>query len=471
MRSVRALAVLSLSLALVLGIVPTAAAGPPGSWTKVSTGNVISINEPGLFRTGDGALHIAFTRRNTNNTDSIGHTAVAPTGKTTRQNIAVGNWQTIIDDPKLVAAAGGSMRLVFAGLRTLDPNNYFTKGVMYSSIGNEAGSTWTLQNTSMSQDNFAYASYGTGATTLSDLTPIASWTLNTNVRWHEGTSNTAPASTPDSTFTQACCVYHSMLVRDGGKVWLAWYGNGSSNASNGTFVKQIEPSVGATMKVPSSSVAGPLSLAPDQAVAMAARKGGGTFVAFCVGYPTCNYMGLWKVGTDNVRKIPKTAGADTVAISSGPAGRLWIAWENNSANKVFVTRTNTNGTKFGSIRAMNGPKGAASIYRLAIEGSRGKGDIVINTGAGLFHQQVLPGLSLSASPNKWNGGSSKTVTFLVTDATEPVKGAPVKVGTRSCKTGTNGKCTISFPKMAAQKLKATASKAGYGKVTVTLTVT
>jgi hypothetical protein len=47
----------------VLALATSAGAGPRGQWTRLP-GTVINFAEPGLARTGDGALHVVYTRRN-----------------------------------------------------------------------------------------------------------------------------------------------------------------------------------------------------------------------------------------------------------------------------------------------------------------------------------------------------------------------------------------------------------------------
>jgi hypothetical protein len=420
------------------------------------------INEPGLYRTGDGNLHVAYERDASGNA-TIGHTVVKASGATGLQNVAVPGWESIVSDPKGVPLTGGGIRLVFGGIRSLSPG-FWTDGRIYTATGNEAGSAWNLPAEAIGLSHSGYASYGTGATTLADGTPVASFPLNSVLTWHVGTGGD-----PDGTYTFGdCCVYYSTLTRNGTDVYAAFYANGDTAGTNGTFVKKIYPSVGATTKVPNSSE-GSSSLAPGQAVAMTTRPGGGVFVAFCVGYPTCTSVGVWKVGAAKVHKIPHSAGATDIAISAGPSGRLWIAWD-DATPKVFAVRTGTTGLTFGAIRVLKRPAGSSAIYHLAIEGTAKKADIVINTGSGLFHQQVLPGLTLSANDRKWDGDSPNIVTFRVSDAGAPVGNAKVKVGTRSCTTGGNGTCKISFPSLPAGKLTATASKAGYAKATLKLTV-
>ncbi len=155
-------------------------------------------------------------------------------------------------------------------------------------------------------------------------------------------------------------------------------------------MKPIYPTVGATKKVPGSSK-GKSSVSPDQAIAMTARKGGGVFVAFCVGYPTCAHIGLWKIGSPAVHVVPGSRNADNIAISTGPGGRLWIAWNSSATGRVYAVRTGPTGLTFGTVHAVKPPGGAlTSVYHVAVEGSRGRADLVINTGTGLFATQVKP---------------------------------------------------------------------------------
>ena len=50
---------------------------------------------------------------------------------------------------------------------------------------------------------------------------------------------------------------------------------------------------------------------------------------------------------------------------------------------------------------------------MAINGTTGRGDVVINVGDAFWHTQVAPGLTLKAKPSKWRHGKKK-VTFTVT---------------------------------------------------------
>jgi hypothetical protein len=108
---------------------------------------------------------------------------------------------------------------------------------------------------------------------------------------------------------------------------------------------------------------------------------------------------------------------------------------------------------------------------LAINGTGGRGDIVLNDGNGMWHTQVVAGLTLKASPTSWRHHTRQKVTFTVTDAHDPLRGARVAVGSSHCTTNTHGTCSITFaPSYAQGKHTARATKSGYAPATAGLKV-
>jgi hypothetical protein len=230
------------------------------------------------------------------------------------------------------------------------------------------------------------------------------------------------------------------------------------------------------MKVPGSTSTfsgSPGSLNPSQRVAMTTRNGGGVYVALCKGYPSCDSVVLWKVGTSKLRKVPGSKDASHVSISPAPSGRLWIAFDDTSEN-LHAVRTNTSATKFGAVRTIKRPKKGGDSYHIWIEGTRARADLLYNDGTRIWHQQIFAGLTLKATPSKWNGDNSVKVKFKVTDAGQAVKNAKVKAkwnGNKlSCKTAGNGVCRLTFPKMGKGKINVTAKKSGYAPDEVKLKV-
>jgi hypothetical protein len=67
-----------LFIALVLIAAPTAQAA---GWKRVTTEDQSSIDQPGLVRTADGVLHLAWSRATGPNTEDLRHTAIARNGR------------------------------------------------------------------------------------------------------------------------------------------------------------------------------------------------------------------------------------------------------------------------------------------------------------------------------------------------------------------------------------------------------
>ena len=141
--------------------------------------------------------------------------------------------------------------------------------------------------------NTGYASSGSGATTLADGTLVAAYPEGDTIYYQVG------AGPPQSFDVADCCAYDLTLGAGPGVVYAAWYANGDGAANMGEFVRTIYPTLGPIIQVPGSvSTFGgnPGTIANSQTTAMAARNGGGVYIAFCHGYPTCENVVLWKYG-------------------------------------------------------------------------------------------------------------------------------------------------------------------------------
>lgn len=471
MASSRRLVALAAALGLaVTGVVaagpsPAAPAGPegrgaPGTWTKVTTGDVRNTAEPGQYRTADGVLHVAYLRHHPTS-DDLAFTTISASGSTTGTGVAVGGWAGLPEDPKIVGTPGGGMRLVFGGIHDVSGADPYDTGQMFSATSDASGTTWTLESGALSESHYAYASYGTGATTLADGTPAVSFPLNSTLTWNAGAG--------DKTFTVgSCCTYNTTLARDGDDVWMAYSGNGNTVSTAGIFVRQLLPTEGATAKAPQSSEGTDL-VSPSQSTAFVARPGGGLYAAYCIGYPTCDAVALWRIGWADPLIVPGSKGARDIALSTGPGGRLWVAW--TTYDVVRVVHTRTSGTQFGAVRTIKPPATVDDLYGVFLAGSDGSADVLINSGSALWHQVVLPGLTLKASPLRWRHGTRQQVRFTVTDAGAAVGGAKVTAAGRSCTSAIGtGRCSLTFAASPSKRFVATARHAGYGAGTVRLTV-
>jgi hypothetical protein len=439
----------------------TVALGSPGHWNKVSNGSVPSNYVPSVVRTSDGALHVVYAK-NVMDGIRIGHTALNTAGTVTRRNdVLASGWSVLDTAPVVVRAADNSLRVLFGGMQSPNPG-FWSQGRMYDATSTTLGADWDLPTETVGLSTHAVQSHGTAATTLADGTPVAGFSLDDTLTWHVGTDYS-----PDKQYQirpiENCCMYGLTLVRDGDTVWAAWYQNGWYDTGSGTFAMEIYPTMGTPLKAPGSSV-GSNSVSTGR-VALAARAGGGVFAAYCIGAPTCKAVRIWKVGTDQTANVPGSKLATSIALSTARSGRLWLAWT-NSTPAVRAMRTSTTGLGVGAVTKPGLPKHGLA-YSIAIEGSRAKGDIVLNAGNGIWHTQVLPGLTTKTSKASWRAHHKQKVVFTVRDAKAPVAGAKVKIGSRHCKTNRKGTCAITFPASYAHgKHKGTVTKPHYGRAPI-----
>jgi hypothetical protein len=299
---------------------------------------------------------------------------------------------------------------------------------------------------------------------LADGTPVAAWAVSFALQAHIGLD----PKKDDLTFQTACCAYQPDIAVDNanGEAVLGWF----SNATNeqGLFTQTIAPSAGEKQYVPESATADRKSaLSIDQRIAISNRIGApGVYVAYGAGYPTYQTVNLWRHGTAAPMVIAKASGAHLVNISAGPEGRLWVMWERN--RRVYATRSNRDATRFGAIVEVAPPAGKAEsgVYKVKGEGSVWPLDLFVACQSiqelATYHTQVLPGLSLTASPQSISAAQGGTVTFQVTDAGDPVAGATIAVAGKTLTTDAQGRAGYVVPKGAkAGSISGTATKAEY----------
>ncbi len=455
---------------------PAVQARAGGGWAKVSTGAVDTLSEITAARTADGVLHAVYAQE-VGTDSSYEHTSIATSGATLGHSDVVGTWAALVENPELLTTATGGLRLVFSGLKDTDTANFYSHGYAYDTVSDASGGAWGLQPHALTKFGAVYSGYGVGATTLSNGTPVTAGTLNSSIFYRVGDiattdQATVSAASEDGAYTSAsCCLYDTQLVNSGDAVWMAWYANGSSEATNGTFVQQVYPSAGPVLKAPGSS-SGTDSLSSDQAVAMVARPGGGVVLAYKLGYPTTTAIGLWQVGSPKAVKVPGSKGADLVSLAAGATGRMWLAWSTDG-NAAYALRTSPTGFGLGAVQSLGSPSRSSAIWALTVDASLNQGTVLVNdtTARSVYSRQVNPGLSLRTNPGKVRAGRASDVKVTVTDAGAKVAGAKVKGGGDSCTTKASGTCTLTIKAGRPGKvsLKATANGYGFAKETVKVT--
>ena len=228
------------------------ALGSPGHWNKVSTGTVSTASAPSLVRTSDGVLHVVYSKSVLDGL-RIGHTEINAAGTVVARNDVLGSgWYALDPSPVAVSPDGTALGVLFAGEQT-QTSGYWSNGRIYHATS-PSGDAWALPQESVGKDGNAISSHGTAATTLEDGTPVAGFTLNDMLTWHVGTDS-KPDQHYQVTPNTNCCMFDTAMARTGSTVIAGWYQNGWNADSSGTFVKQIYPSVGGTLKAPGSTAA------------------------------------------------------------------------------------------------------------------------------------------------------------------------------------------------------------------------
>ncbi|GAA4117600.1 hypothetical protein GCM10022215_18460 [Nocardioides fonticola] len=471
----------ALALLAPLGLLAPADAGPAGSWTTITgaAAEIGNIARPDSYRTPDGVLHVVYSVQDSSSSESLRHLAIGDDGEVLSSDVVVSDWDSLAEDPEIIGS-GSDLRIVFSGLRAVttsgDPYN---TGQMYSATSNDGGRTWSLSTTYLTDSGSAYASYGTGAVELSDGRPMVAFPLNSRIRYNDQPIASA-ATSPDDPFfdIDTCCAYDVELARVPGTdtVYLSWFANGTTPTSEGTFIRQIAPTVGPIQRAPRSTTPsdtdGDGTVEPGEENTSQLGNGrtlvatsSGVYLMYRVGYPDRG-LGVWKLGTDAPEILP-VDDALYGSLAADSAGRVWAAWyTGDSKRQVFAARSNPAGTRFGQKVAMGAPKlsGEPSVWNVLID-ARAEGnqaDVVVNTTRQLMHQEVFAGLTLTSQPRTYALGDSSKVTFTVTDAGVAVPGATVKADGRSCTTNAQGRCTLTISASPKQRsLTAVATKSGF----------
>ncbi len=416
-------------------------------WQQVTRPGGANIDEVSHVRTADGVLHIAYKKDG-----NIVHTVIAPNGKVGASSPVASGWATT-SDPAIVSVPGG-LRVFWGGIRTTDSNDPNTD--FNTAFSSDGGASWQLQEGSIVPLGAqAYAS-DASATTLPDGNTLQVFAGSLGTWAHAGLD---PAS-PNFNFQTAGNYGYDPGIASAadGTAMMAWYSNAS--AQIGILAQGVAPNgapSGPQLRMPGSQVLeGGSTLARTPIVARAGN--GGFFVAYGLGYPTADQARVWRVGSTKALLLDRTENSTTMTLAADPGGRLWAVWTDGTfgSQHVLAARSNKQGSVFGQPVDLGAAKQANSTYSLEADATATSLDVMAHFGIGTtsststFVTRVLPGLTLKTKK------SDHGVTFTVTDAGAPVKGAKVKFGGRSGKTNAKGKVTLD-----GRKGTATASASGY----------
>jgi hypothetical protein len=451
-----------------LVVTPTALAGGPGKWTQLGANNIANIDQAALARTPDGVLHAVWTVA-AGDSASLVHDAISPNGNAAAPNVVTSGWAGIENTPDLVATPSG-LQVFFGGQRSTNGDETNTN--MNTATAPASGGSWDLHIGNVVSGGSASAA-DTGVALLPDGTPLESWGGTTDgVFTHRGLD---PATADFAIQSQlgGCCGYSPDIAVDKktGAPFVVWISNATDNV--GVFAQSLDPNTGApsgpVAHMPGSSTLSGGSQQSNQQlfrVPVAARAGGGVYVAYPGDYPTTKKVFLWRIADSKSSVLGFSQHDHLAGVAADPGGRLWVLWaERGARNLIFARRSNKKATKFGPAVKVGVPKAQQTVFDLEGDAQLGPLDVVALMGdsAGKqaqWHTQLLPGLDLHATPAKINGGKSTAVKFTVSDP-DPVKGAKVTAAGKSATTDAKGHATIDLGPTSKKRFAATAKKAGY----------
>jgi hypothetical protein len=207
---------------------------------------------------------------------------------------------------------------------------------------------------------------------------------------------------------------------------MAWYSNATGHL--GVSAQDVDSDgspVGRPLTMPGT---GNMQVGMLGRTPLAARAGGGFYVAYPTGYPAADRVR--RIGATGAPVVARVrGGSPAAAIAAAKDGRLSVLWTKGFGDPdVLASRSNRSATDFGAVVNAGHPKDAAQAYKLDASAAGDAVDVLANfnigtaTTAVTSYRRILPGLTLTASPRKVRRGDPTTVRFNVTDAGAPVKG-------------------------------------------------
>jgi hypothetical protein len=448
MTRVKALIVVAGALAAMTSTaLPAATAAGSNPWTKIGTVHD-NFNQPGLAVGSSGGLHAVWVRDGSSNTQDLVHTLVSLGGAVGASDPVQTGWASMEAVPDLISTGDG-LRAFWGGIRTTDAGE--TNANVSTASAPAAGSPWTLQTGDVTEGPAGYAS-SIGAGLGSAGTPLFTWAGTPGVYVHAGLD---PSTTDYNLQTQlgGCCGYFPDVAYDPSSdaAWVVWGSNATDRV--GLYAQKVNATTGAPMgsavRLPQSaaSYAGTVSFIQQITRTPVVAGAHAAYVAYTGGYPSSNRVLLWKLSSAGVSSPIVVASGGTYrtpGIGVDSIGRVWVAWTSDGA--VRARRSNPTVTKFGAtVSVTKQPVGGCqTVYELTTAAAPSRlhvlGTYACTNGLGLYYAQLFPGLRITASPDHFRG--KEKVTFTVSDAGVPVKGATVSAGGKSDTTDAHGEATI-----------------------------
>ncbi len=439
-----------LAAALTAGSAGHAAVlAPAGPFKRLDTVKATTSQAVAAARTPNGVLHLVYQTLSGSSVTGLSTIAISPAGKPGPAASVVSGWQA--GQPGLLALPGGTLQTVFGAI---SPSKVSGVWGVSSTNGGVGWTSPSLVGAGGDYESLAYAADVTGA--VSGTQPVLALPSAGNLVVQVGLGG---GSTPAKITTQADgSTTDADLAVDAasGQVVAGWPSVAHQPA---LYLQGVSP-VGAPQKVPGQS---------RNAVVLAGRDAGpGVFAAYT---SDGKHVRLLRYGGGSVA-VGSRAGttAKVLAAATGPAGRIWVMWGDDSGGGVAVTRSNKAVTRFETIQQVT--LNPLSLYRLEGDGRLGPLDLLADvipgkgpTVSGLYYARVLPVFATTVAVHAVKNGKGVIVghvlTVSVTDAGDPVPGAKVSAGGKQATTGKNGSAALTFGVSTVGALKLTVTAPGY----------
>lgn len=489
-RAVALVAVLGAATALLLPVPPAGAttgsvprvshaaltSAKAGRWHTLGAGVDIQAGTPTVWTDAGNRAWVLWLRKPTSSTSTYQYAVVASHGSLAvppTDALAGHHWAALSGSPTLLGQ-GGRPLVVFDGQNGVGGSDY-NAGCVYGALG--ASSPWALQSWSLS--NGCTNPTGDAAQSASGVLGAAwpgGWNNGHGALYRIGVSPSIPATGSDGHLgISSGDVSKAGIVNDtaGNGHFYVGYARSGSGGSDGMYAVDVSAH-GPTMKAPGSGTNTIVQTGQFANLAMTATNThGGVYLAYCSDKPTCTVQ-LWRVGATKAVAVPGSSGAYDIALSAGPTGRLWVAWYDESTNRVSVVRSNRSDTRFGKVSSYATPCFEHGLLGLS-SGSFGRVDIALqcvakgNLQLAEYWAQSTTRLHVTLSKKHVASGAKVKVT--VTDAGDAVAGARVKFRHHVVRTNSVGKARIAVPAhTGAGKYRVTARKGGYARGSAKLTV-
>jgi hypothetical protein len=381
---------------LVLALAPAADA-----WTTVSSGALSNTVDPSALRTRSGAELVVYASPGT------GTISLVRNGSSARVLVS---GDPIAGNARLVQQPGGALEL------------YYPDGAGIARISStDDGATWSAPARTLSHDVGPVQA----AAVRADGTPLFSQDGTGFLDVFSGLNG----ESVENVFSSCCGYAESLAVDSTGLAQVAFWSNASGNGG------YLYGPVGGALR----SLSGGKDTVPNDArVPLVADASGDTFAAWLGGYPTPNafvvqtFRSGSPVGSVTLWRAFRAPAQMALALE--PNGKLWALWTAGGA--VHAARSRSHGAHFGAPVTANLPAGATA-YQLEGLARPGSVTALVNVGASLAAQKLLPGLAVSLKR------MGKLWTATVTDDRVGVPNAPVRGGGHTLHTNAKGRVSLA----------------------------